>query len=176
MSNNTAFVQGRSVTTWLWKRLHCGSWNYWKLLANQLGLTSQETLIFSSKRDFSSKWRPDSAWLGGGGLAGQLPEGPNYEWRYDVTGIIRRVVLVNSDFRTRKNFSENDTKFGLAPLKMFTSTVKSWKSLKNYILKKRQNISLPGAPEFLRPALRPDRLWDSPSLLCNWYQRPILLG
>jgi len=39
--------------------------------------------------------------------------------RYDVTGIIRNMVLVNSGFPTRKNFSVNYLQFWVRALRKF---------------------------------------------------------
>jgi hypothetical protein len=53
--------------------------------------------------------RGESAW--------QLPETPTYNGRQDANEVIRNVVRVNSCFNTRKNFSENYSRFGHWPSK-----------------------------------------------------------
>jgi len=40
-----------------------------------------------------------------GRIAGQLPGAPTYKERYDVTGMIRSIVLANSGVHARKKFS-----------------------------------------------------------------------
>jgi len=59
------------------------------------------------------------------------------------------MVLVNSGFRMRKNFSGNYLESGNAPWEMFASPVLGPKILKNVGLRWRQLISLPGAPACL---------------------------
>lgn len=50
-----------------------------------------------------------------GGPTGQLPWAPICKGRYDVTGIIENMMLVNSGDHMRNNFSENYLKFTHAP-------------------------------------------------------------
>ena len=54
------------------------------------------------------------------------------------------MVLVNSGFHTRSNFSENCLQFGHAPSREFLSPVEGRESCKNICFKGRQIISLPG--------------------------------
>ena len=51
----------------------------------------------------------------------------------------------------RKNFSENDPKFGQVPSKTFAGPVTGRKSLKNVGLHWRPPISLPKPPKCLEP-------------------------
>jgi hypothetical protein len=46
-----------------------------------------------------------------------------YKAHSDVTRKIGNMVLVNSDYHTRKYFSENCLQYGLAPSKMFSNLV-----------------------------------------------------
>jgi len=59
----------------------------------------------------------------------QLPAAPTYEGCQEVTGVIGNMVLVNSGFYTRKNFSENYPQFGHACPQNFASPVNSLKKL-----------------------------------------------
>ena len=58
-----------------------------------------------------------------GRIAGQLPGAPTYKERYDVTGMIRSIVLANSGVHARKKFFEYFSKFGHAASKIFASPV-----------------------------------------------------
>jgi hypothetical protein len=58
------------------------------------------------------------------------------------------MLLLNSGFHTRKNFSEYYPKFGYAASKIFASPVVGRKSLKNAGLKRRQIISQPEASNY----------------------------
>jgi hypothetical protein len=62
------------------------------------------------------------------------------------------MVLINSDFHTRNNLSENIPQYGRAPSELFASPIFGRKSLKNVSLKGRRIINLPGSPR-LGPAL-----------------------
>jgi len=52
--------------------------------------------------------------------------------RQDANGKIGNLVLVNSGFHTRNNFTENYSKFGHAPSRTFASPVLGRKFLKEY--------------------------------------------
>lgn len=65
-----------------------------------------------------------------------------------ITGMIGNVVLVNSSFHTRKDFSENYLQFGHASSKCFASPVLGRKRLKNIGLEGRQIISLLRTPNY----------------------------
>jgi hypothetical protein len=60
------------------------------------------------------------------------------------------MVLVNSGFHTRSNFSENCLQFGHAPSRKFLSPVEGRESCKNICFKGRQIISLPGVLTYPR--------------------------
>ena len=52
--------------------------------------------------------------------------------RYDVTGIIRNMMLVNSGFHTRKNFSVNYLQFWVRALRKFRQPYPRPKKFKEY--------------------------------------------
>ena len=62
--------------------------------------------------------------------------------------------LVNSNFHTRNNFSENYPQFGHAPLKISPSPVLGWEYLKNIGFNGGQIITIKGK-KMVRPAQLP---------------------
>jgi hypothetical protein len=72
--------------------------------------------------------------------------GANLKRRSDVTGIIRNMVLVNS---------ENYRQYLLAPSKIFASFFLGRKNVKNVRLRGRRIIILPGASMCLWQAMMP---------------------
>jgi hypothetical protein len=61
---------------------------------------------------------------------GRLTAAPTFEGHQEVTGVIGNMVLVNTGFYTRKNFSENYPQFGHARHQNFASPVNRLKNLK----------------------------------------------
>jgi hypothetical protein len=78
-------------------------------------------------------------------LRGMLPGLLTYKGCYDITGIIGNMVLGNSGFTMRKNFSENYLQFWNLSSKLLATSVLGSISSKNISLKGFQIIRLAGA-------------------------------
>jgi len=94
-----------------------------------------------------------------GGTAGHLSGTPTYKKRYDVTGIIGRIVLVYTFFHMER----------ISPVfkKILISHIPRRTFLKNIVFKERQIFSLLGAPIYLGPALRYSNARATASTVCS---------
>ena len=68
------------------------------------------------------------------------------------------MVLVNSCFHTRKNFSENNFQLVYVPCRNVAKHALGRKKFKNMDLKWHQTVCLPGASACFGPALGPSQL------------------
>jgi len=67
---------------------------------------------------FSTMKRPGTHWWSMGQVRRGSARSPNLQGAIKVTGIIGNMVVLNSGFHMRKNFSDNYLKFGYTPSKV----------------------------------------------------------
>jgi len=75
--------------------------------------------------------------------------------------MIENVVLVNSGFHLRRDFSENYLQFGHAPSKRLASSVLGRKKLRRIDLEKRQIINLLGGAHMFRASPDFEKIYTS---------------
>jgi len=81
--------------------------------------------------------------------AKQLPGGPNYKGRYDVTAMVGNVVLVNSGFHKRINFSGNYLQMWQVPSENLFQPSPKTKMFKEFQLEGAPNCGPSRGPELL---------------------------
>jgi hypothetical protein len=88
------------------------------------------------------------------GAVQQLPGAPAYKERQDVTGIIGKMVLVNSCPPTNEIFSWKIIRHLVTPPHKFRLHCPAPEKFQEYLLKGSQIVNVLGSPTCLVPALR----------------------